>query len=80
MDVGSLNSYSSSVNGLRNLGLRVLIWNMGRKQYHVPGDSGVDRPSAWKVPQQRTGESPAATFVKGICTVISASEMSLSRV
>ena len=26
MDVGSLNSYSSSVNGLRNLGLRVLIW------------------------------------------------------
>ena len=33
MDVGSLNSYSSSVNGLRNLGLRVLIWNMGHEQY-----------------------------------------------
>ena len=39
-DSGSLNSNSGSMNGLRNLGLSVLMWNMGTLPVLVPGDSG----------------------------------------
>lgn len=41
LESDSLNSNSGSVNGLRNLGLSVLIWNMGTLPVLVPRDRGL---------------------------------------